>query len=157
MKKMIYPIAIPVFILVCFLVILSIISRRKPSLGMVDGRLRPCSARPNCVCSEFKNLPSYVKPLEILGSPNNDWERAKRIIREMGGKIEFEDESYLWATFRTRIFRFIDDFELRIDEKNEVIHIRSCSRVGYSDMGANRRRIEIIRNGFNPRNSPAGN
>jgi len=153
MKKMIYPVAIPVFILV----ILSFISRRKTSLCMVDGRLQPCSARPNYVCSEFKDSPSYVKPLKILESPNNDWARAKRIIREMGGKIEFEDESYLWATFRTRIFRFIDDLELRIDEKNEVIHIRSCSRVGYSDMGANRRRIEIIRNGFNPRNSPAGN
>jgi uncharacterized protein (DUF1499 family) len=156
MKKMIYWIAIFIFGLVCFLAILSIISRKKPALGMVEGRLRPCSGRPNCVCSEFKDSPSYVKPLKILGSPKNDWERAKRIIREMGGKIEFEDESYLWATFSTRIFRFVDDLELRIDGENEAIHIRSSSRVGYSDLGANRRRIEVFRERFNRGNSPAG-
>lgn len=156
MKKMIYRIVIPLFGLLCFLAILSIISRRKPALGMVDGRLRPCSSRPNCVCSEFKDCPSYVKPLPILGSPKNDWERAKRIIREMGGKVELEGDSYLWVTFCTRIFRFIDDLELRIDEENEVIHIRSSSRVGYSDLGANRKRIEVFRERFNRDNSPGG-
>ena len=153
---MIYWIAISIFGLVCFLAILSLISRRKPALGMVEGRLRPCSTRPNCVCSEFKDSPSYVEPLKIFGSSNNDWERAKRIIREMGGKIELEDESYLWITFSTRIFRFIDDLELRIDEENEVIHIRSSSRVGYSDLSANRKRIEVFRERFNRGNSPAG-
>jgi len=156
MKKMIYWVVIPVFSLVCFLAILSIISRRKPALGMVDGRLRPCSDRPNCVCSEFRDSHSYVKPLNILGSPKKDWERAKRTIREMGGRIELEDESYLWATFRTRIFRFIDDFELRIDAKNRVIHIRSGSRVGYSDLGANRKRIEVFRERFSRGDSPTG-
>lgn len=154
MKKMIYWSAIPIFGLVCLLVILSLISRRKPALGMVEGRLRPCSGRPNCVCSEFKDSSSYVKPLKILGSPKHDWERAKRIIREMGGNIELEEDSYLWATFRTKVFRFIDDLELRIDEENEVIHIRSGSRVGYSDLGANRKRIEVFRERFNRGNSP---
>jgi uncharacterized protein (DUF1499 family) len=125
------------------------VSRRKPALAMVEQRLRPCSARPNCVCSEFKDSPSYVKPLTILGSPKNDWERAKRVIREMGGRIELENDNYLWATFRTRIFRFVDDLELRIDQENELIHIRSGSRVGYSDLGANRRRIEVFRERFN--------
>lgn len=57
----------------------------------------------------------------------------------------FEDERYLWATFSTRIFRFIDDLELRLDEENGVMHVRSSSRVGYSDMGANRRRVEDLR------------
>ena len=145
MKKMILWIAIPSVSLVCLLSILSIISRSKPSVGMVAGRLRPCSARPNCVCSEDKDLPSYVKPLTAVGSPQSDWERAKRIVREMGGKIVLEDDSYLWATFSTRIFRFIDDLELRMDEENDVIHVRSSSRVGYSDLGANRRRVEDLR------------
>jgi len=63
----------------------------------------------------------------------------------MGGKIVLEDGSYLWATFSTRIFRFIDDLELRMDEESDVIHVRSSSRVGYSDLGANRRRVEDLR------------
>ena len=145
MKKMILWAAIPTVGLVCILAILSIISRRKPSVGMVAGRLRPCSARPNCVCSEDKDLPSYVNPLAFSGSAESSWERARRIIREMGGKIVREEDCYLWATFRTRVFRFIDDMELRLDEENDVIHVRSSSRVGYSDMGANRRRVEQLR------------
>ena len=145
MKKMILWAAIPTIGLVCLLAILSIISRSKPSVGIVAGRLRPCSAKPNCVCSEDEDMRSYVEPLVIIESPQSDWEKAKRVIREMGGKIVREEDCYLWATFSTRIFRFIDDMELRLDEENKVIHVRSSSRVGYSDMGANRRRVEDLR------------
>ena len=156
MKKMIFWIAIPTIGLVLLLAILSIVSRRKPSVGMVNGLLRPCSARPNCVCSEYKDLQSYVKPLAFSGPADSSWDRAKRITREMGGKIVREDDCYLWATFSTRLFRFVDDLELRMDEANEVIHVRSGSRVGYSDMGVNRRRIEDFRVRFNQSQSQAG-
>ena len=156
MKKMIFWIAIPTIGLVLFLAILSIVSRRKPSVGLVNGRLRPCSARPNCVCSEDKELPSYVNPLALSGPADSSWARAKRIIREMGGKIVREDDCYLWATFSTKLFRFVDDLELRMDEDNEVIHIRSGSRVGYSDMGVNRRRVEDLRVRFSQSQSQAG-
>lgn len=156
MKKMIFWIAIPTIGLVLFLAILSIVSRRKPSVGMVNGRLRPCSARPNCVCSEDKDLPSYVKPLVFSGPADSSWETAKGIIREMGGKIVCEYDCYLWATFSTRLFRFVDDLELRMDKDNEVIHVRSGSRVGYSDMGVNRKRIEDLRVRFNRSQSTGG-
>jgi uncharacterized protein (DUF1499 family) len=145
MKKMHFWILFIIFGLVLFLAILSIISRKKPSLGLLNGRLRPCPNRPNCVCSEDKNLSSYIEPLSFSGNAKSNWERTKEIIHEMGGKIVHEDNYYLWATFSTRIFRFVDDLELRMDEGNGVIHIRSASRVGYSDMGTNRRRIEDFR------------
>lgn len=145
MKKMLFWIVVISIGLVLFLAILSINSRKKPSLGLLNGRLRPCPDRPNCVCSEDKDLPSYVKPLSLSGSAKSDWVKAKQIISEMGGKIIHEDDYYLWATFSTRIFRFIDDLELRMDKENRVIHVRSSSRVGYSDMGVNRRRVEDIR------------
>ena len=149
MKKMYLLILFIAIGLVVFLVVLSIISRKKPSMGLTNGRLRPCSNRPNCVCSEDKDLPSYIKPLSLSGPAENEWERAKQAIREMGGKIIQEEDSYIWATFSTRIFRFIDDMELRMDKENQLIHIRSGSRVGYSDMGANRRRVEDLRIRFN--------
>jgi len=148
MKKMHFWILLIIIGLVAFLVILSIISRKKPSTGLINGRLRPCSDRPNCVCSEDKELTSYVKPLTFSGNVKSNWERAKQIILEMGGKIMHEEDCYLWATFSTRIFRFVDDLELRIDKDNGVIHIRSGSRVGYSDMGVNRRRVEDFRARF---------
>jgi uncharacterized protein (DUF1499 family) len=145
MKKMLFWIVILSIGLVSFLAVLSIVSRKKPSTGMVNGRLRPCPDRPNCVCSEDEDLPSYVKPLVFSGPAKSGWENAKQIIREMGGRIALEDDCYLWVTFSTRIFRFVDDLELRMDKDNGVIHVRSSSRVGYSDMGVNRRRIENFR------------
>jgi uncharacterized protein (DUF1499 family) len=142
MKKIYLLIVVLYLGLVLFLAILSIISREKPHTGLVGGRLRVCPDRPNYVCSEDKDLPSYIKPLSLSGPAKNEWERAKQVINEMGCKIIQEEDSYIWATFDTRIFRFIDDLELRINKENQVIHIRSGSRVGYSDMGVNRRRIE---------------
>jgi uncharacterized protein (DUF1499 family) len=97
-----------------------------------------------------------VSPLAFSGSADSSWERAKRTISEMGGKIVREDDCYLWATFSTRLFRFIDDLELRLDEENGVIHVRSSSRVGYSDIGANRRRVEELRLRFGKSGSSDG-
>jgi uncharacterized protein (DUF1499 family) len=106
MNKMIFWVVIPTIGLVLFLAVLSIVSRRKPSVGLVNGRLRPCSTRPNCVCSEDKDLSSYVDPLAFSGTADSNWERVKQTISEMGGQMVREDDRYLWATFSTRLFRF---------------------------------------------------
>ncbi len=67
----------------------------------------------------------------------------------MGGKIEEEHDGYLWATFASRLFRFVDDVEFRMVSIDGIIHVRSASRVGYSDLGVNRRRVERLRTLFN--------
>ena len=156
MSRMIIGILVLTIGPVLLLLVLSIISRKKHSVGLVNGRLRPCSNRPNCVCSEDKDHPSYTKPVAFSGSAKGKWEQAKQVIREMGGKIVREEDYYLWVTFRTRIFRFVDDLELRMDEENRLIHIRSSSRVGYSDMGVNRRRIEDFHITFRSMKSSTG-
>jgi len=40
---------------------------------------------------------------------------------------------------------FVDDVEFLLDEKAGVIHVRSASRLGRSDFGVNRDRVETIR------------
>jgi uncharacterized protein (DUF1499 family) len=67
----------------------------------------------------------------------------------MGGKIEEEHDDYLWTTFTSRVFRFVDDVEFRMVSAAGKIHVRSGSRVGYSDLGVNRRRVEKLRALFN--------
>ncbi|PZO25782.1 MAG: DUF1499 domain-containing protein, partial [Betaproteobacteria bacterium] len=42
-------------------------------------------------------------------------------------------------------FGFVDDVEFRIDQGSGLLHVRSASRVGYSDLDANRKRVEQIR------------
>jgi uncharacterized protein (DUF1499 family) len=127
------------------LVALSLVSRKQPKTGLIDGRLKACPDTPNCVCSEDAGKASFVKPLTFSDTPERAWRDLEEVVGEIGGKIEKEENGYLWATFTTKLFRFVDDVELRINAKNGVIHIRSASRVGYSDMGANRKRIENLR------------
>ncbi|MHB8623313.1 MAG: DUF1499 domain-containing protein [Sulfuricaulis sp.] len=136
-------------IIVCLpFVGLSIHSRNRPELGLLDGRLRPCPSTPNCVCSEDQGRPSFIEPLSIKDNPQRSWEKIKRAIRGMGGNIDIDKDGYLRATFTTSIFRFMDDLELRMDERNRIIQIRSASRVGRSDLGTNRRRVKNLRARF---------
>jgi uncharacterized protein (DUF1499 family) len=123
-------------------------SQGKWPLGMTDGKLSPCPRRPNCISSEDDAGPSRIEPLTFTGTPETAWVCLKRAIQGDGGTIEREDSDYIWAIFKTRWFRFVDDMEFRMDVKNEVIHVRSASRLGYWDFGVNRRRVGALRQRF---------
>ena len=76
-------------------------------------------------------------------------QRIKELVEEMPRtKIVTVEDNYLHAEFRSSVFRFVDDVEFLIDPKERAIHFRSASRVGYSDFGVNRRRMEQIEKGF---------
>jgi uncharacterized protein (DUF1499 family) len=73
-----------------------------------------------------------------------------QVVREavqvmLGTAIMREEGSYLYAEFRTRLLRFVDDVELAYDEQAGVIHVRSASRLGRRDFGVNRARVEALR------------
>jgi uncharacterized protein (DUF1499 family) len=107
--------------------------------GLEDGRLRPCPKSPNCVSSE---APAHdLAP--FAPADENRLERLREVIVSQGGSIEAEDAGYLHATFRSRIFGFVDDLECRLD--GGLIHIRSAARTGWWDLGTNRRRVERLR------------
>ena len=69
----------------------------------------------------------------------------------MGGTIQRRTDQYIWATFRTKVFRFVDDVVVRIvaDGNGSVVDVRSKSRDGKGDLGANARRIELLLVGLN--------
>lgn len=113
-------------------------------LGLVDGQLHPCPGSPNCVNSEDHD--ASIEPLAYAGSG----EAAFRSLIEFLGQeprteVVSVERDYAHVVFRSALFRFPDDVELRLDEAASVIHVRSASRLGYSDLGANRRRVESIR------------
>jgi len=126
------------------LIAMSITSRYGASHSLIKGKLQACKATPNCICTEeFDN--KNAEPINIQGiQADAAWEVLKNVVIETGGKIESDDGSYLWATYSTPVFRFVDDFEARLDEQQAVIHLRSASRVGHGDMGVNKKRIENI-------------
>jgi len=123
--------------------------------GLVEGRLKQCPDTPNCVSSEFVSDPvHYIEPLVIsAGDAAQILPRLKTIILEMGGSIQVEKADYLAATFTSSIFRFVDDLEIRIDTGHGMIHLRSASRVGRSDGGVNRKRVELLKNSFHLKSS----
>jgi uncharacterized protein (DUF1499 family) len=120
-----------------------------PKVQLVNGRLRACPSSPNCVSSESDSASSRVEPLTFKVPPEKAWSDLKKTIREMEGKIQEEHDGYLWTTFTTRLFRFVDDVEFRMVSADRMIHVRSGSRVGYSDLGVNRKRVEKLRTLFN--------
>jgi len=119
-----------------------------PQSGIVDGKLKACPDSPNCVCSE--NYPGgqeihAIPPIRVAGGDIDSlWQLLRDSIVDSGGEVVEENSGYLRAEFTSTIFRFVDDLELRLDRDHNEIHIRSASRVGHSDLGANRKRIEKL-------------
>lgn len=106
--------------------------------GVVDGRLAACPAAPNCVCSRCAGGHA-VAPLDA------ELAAARDALIALGGRVVSDDAGYVAATFTSTVFGFVDDVELRADEDAGVVHVRSASRVGYSDLDANRDRVEALR------------
>lgn len=118
-----------------------------PHLGMVNEKLLKCGSKPNCVCSEYKDdTDHFIEPIILAQSSSAKAAKdLKEIIAEAGGELRIEKKSYLAATFSSAFFGFVDDLEFRIDFANDKIHIRSASRLGYSDLGVNRKRVQRIK------------
>ncbi len=128
----------------CF--VLGSMSKNEKPPGLLSGRLSPCPDSPNCVVSEiFDDDSHYISPIHYPEAMAKDsLDLIKQVIQEVGGKMTIEEEVYIAATFTSTFFGFVDDLECRIDKANHSIHLRSASRVGRSDFGANRKRVELI-------------
>jgi len=119
--------------------LLGLKSQKGKAKGLVNGHLASPSSAPNCVSSEVD-----VQPEKKVAPLNGSLDQIKAAIAATGGVITSETESYLSATYMSKLFKFVDDVEVR-HEKENIWHIRSASRVGYSDRGVNRKRVEAIR------------
>lgn len=118
------------------------------NLGVRDGRLTDCPSSPNCVSSQAVDEGHRIAPLVF----NDDPAAAFALLKQMLGRradttIIEERAGYLRVLFRTTLF--VDDGEFLLDDKQRLIEVRSASRLGYSDLGKNRRRLEEIRQQFN--------
>ena len=150
LEKLLIIIASIFLIVIIALFILGYMSHSGEAHGLVEGRLKPCPDKPNCVSSEFvSDTKHYIEPLVYsAGETERVMPRLKKIIVDMGGSIQAEKTDYLAATFTSSVFRFVDDLELRIDADQKTIHLRSASRVGHGDRGANRKRVELLKKSF---------
>jgi uncharacterized protein (DUF1499 family) len=122
--------------------------KRPDSLGVANGRLAPCKPSPNCVSSQAdRDDPvHYIAPIAAGRHPVETFARLKRLVRETPRThIVSDAPDYLYAEYSSRLFGFVDDVEFWLDTPAGVIQVRSASRLGYSDLGVNRDRIDGIR------------
>jgi len=150
MKKASIIIIILIISIVILFIVLGNISKSGKAAGLLEGELRKCPDKPNCVCSEQKDDTDHlIDPIIIPQNTAGDTLNIlKETIIELGGEIKTDTGTYVSATFSSALFGFVDDLEIRIDSKQNVIHIRSASRVGYGDFGANMKRVEAIKELF---------
>lgn len=145
---MIYLIGLIVLVagFVIMLAVLSFTSRRPDTLGVANGRLAPCPQSPNCVSSRAADATHRIEPLPVAGPPDRAMARLEKVLSSLPRIAVVEREGdYLHAEATTAVFRFVDDLEFLLDREAGVIHVRSASRAGHSDLGVNRKRMERIR------------
>ena len=127
--------------------ILSCASSRPGNLGVSESGLAKCPSSPNCVCSEEARGIHFIEPLELKGDVARAWEVTRKVVAALPRTRLIEDTpSYLHAEVRSVLMHFVDDLELRLRPAERRIEIRSASRLGWSDMGVNRKRVETLRN-----------
>ncbi len=120
--------------------------KRPQNLGVRDGKLAPCPNTPNCVCSQSLEAEHRIEPLTYSSTPTEAMADLKTAIQAMKKtQIITENKNYLYVEFTSAIMGFVDDVEFYLDEDAKLIHVRSASRLGKSDLGVNRKRIETIR------------
>ncbi len=120
------------------LTLLGCAGERPNSLGIVNGQLAQCPDSPNCV-SSFETRESHqIAPLEASLE-----EVRAQVLNMPGAQIIQEEDQYLYAEFTSRLMGFVDDVEFL--EQAGRTHVRSASRLGHSDLGVNRKRVEALR------------
>ena len=131
-----------------FIVLGQISQTRPDNLGLHNGALAPLALTPNGVSSQSPDAAHFIEPLRFNKSAAEGKARLKEVLRRCPrATLVRENEVYLHVEFRSPWFHFVDDVEFLIADR--VIHLRSASRVGKSDLGVNRRRLESLRVLFN--------
>ena len=125
--------------------------KQPDNLGVKQGKLLACPSTPNCVCSQADagDQEHFIAPITTNKSAADAIATLKTIIEGMErSTINEVSDDYLYAEFASKIMGFVDDIEFYVEPNAGVIHVRSAARLGKSDLGVNRKRVESIREQF---------
>ncbi|MFD1017635.1 DUF1499 domain-containing protein [Thalassobacillus hwangdonensis] len=115
----------------------------KRHLGVKDGKLSPCPSSPNCVSTQSQDPSKKMEPLPFIGTIEHTKQIVQTLIRSWDrSEIHANETDYMHVVFTSKLLKFKDDVEFYFDASESFIHFRSASRVGYSDFGVNRKRME---------------
>ncbi len=121
---------------------------RPSSPGVEKGKLKKCPDTPNCVSSQ-EDGSHFIEPVKYSGTLADARRTLLDILNNMKRTLVITSEdNYIHAESTSLLFRFVDDVEFYLDDSTKLIHVRSASRVGRSDLGVNRKRVEEIQEKF---------
>ena len=125
-------------------------SRANRPENVGSGRIETGSGKPNYVSSlPNEKEANRIEPLTFTGSPEEAWSAAVSAVQSLENvTVVTNTGSYLHAEAQSAFFKFVDDVELLLIPEEMKIHIKSASRVGHSDLGANRSRVNKLRERF---------
>jgi uncharacterized protein (DUF1499 family) len=122
---------------------------RPTNLGLHDGKLAACPSTPNCVNSQVpaSDVAQAIAPIDFGGQASATMENLKLVLKNMPRTniITEANSNYIYAEVSSKLMGFVDDVEFYLDDSSKTIQVRSASRLGESDLGVNRQRIEEIR------------
>lgn len=119
---------------------------RPRDLGVRQGALKPVPSSPNAVSSQASDDAHRIAPLAYYGAREQALRNLRTIVENTPRtRIVAMTSDYLYAEYTSAMLGFVDDVEFYLPAGAQVIHVRSASRLGYSDLGANRKRIEDVR------------
>lgn len=124
--------------------------KRPDNLGVTDFKLGSCPNTPNCVSSQDEDQEHKIEPISFNSSPEDAISKLASIINGMErAEIISQSNDYIHAEFTSKLMGFRDDIEFYIAVPAQTIQVRAAARLGKSDLGVNRKRIEAIRTAFN--------
>jgi uncharacterized protein (DUF1499 family) len=122
---------------------------RPTNIGTNNGNLAACPATPNCVSSSspVSDLEHSIAPIQFGGKASATMENLKSVLKNTPRTTIVTEGSnnYFYAEVTSKLMGFVDDVEFYVDDSSKTVRVRSASRLGESDFGVNRQRIEEIR------------
>lgn len=125
----------------------AMLSHSPPSQNLqpTAGALPACPETPNCVSTQATRAEQKMEPIKVSGDPSQAFQRLIKLVQEQPRtKLVEQSDDYAHFECTTFVFRFVDDVQLLLDRERGLIHFRSASRVGHSDLGTNRRRMATL-------------
>ena len=114
----------------------------------VHGELPEFCWLPNCVNSQSGRGAQASEPIRAGAE---QWQALKaRIDRQENWDIKVDDSNFIQAIDETPVMRFRYEDQLQFIPDERLIHVRSASQLGLSDLGANANRVETLRDQVTP-------
>ncbi|MDX2319757.1 MAG: DUF1499 domain-containing protein [Moritella sp.] len=132
-------------VLTCSVLIMACSGSRPDNLGIVKSTLSACPESPNCVSSDSLDDSHYTPAFKLEAPSNVVWQEVKLYLQAQHNmEIITETSNYLYLESTSTFMRFVDDFELHLRQQDGIIAVRSASRLGKSDFGVNKQRVDDL-------------